>query len=67
MEKLCIGIGLVILGFISISTQRIVDAIWLIGDLRAGSGFNSAIAFGLAAIVLGLVLCIIGLIQQKKH
>ena len=62
MKKAIIGVGLLICGTIGISTQRIIDAIFVANDWQlTHSGMNSMYLFGILSGIAGVILCIFSL------
>lgn len=60
MKQLILGIGLIILGYIGLSAQRIIAAVYIIGEMRISSSVDVVSIVGYIFILLGIVLCIIG-------
>ncbi len=62
MKKAVIGIGLLIVGTIGISTQRIMDTIFTANDWRInGGGLNLPLGISIAAAVGGVLFCAMAL------
>ena len=67
MKKMILGVGLLICGTICVSTQRVVDSIFVAANWQLhASGFNSAYLFGGLILLLGLILCVIAIKDQKE-
>lgn len=60
MRLFVAGVGLILSGIILTQTQRIIQAIFLIGDMRWG-GPDPISTMGLIVIVLGIILCVISI------
>lgn len=62
MKKAIIGIGLMISGTIGVSTQRIIDTIFIANDWQiAHGGLNLLFGLSVASIIEGVVLCALAL------
>ena len=62
MKKAIIGVGLLICGTIGVSTQRIIDTIFTANGWQISqSGINLLYGISLAALVVGVILCILSL------
>lgn len=56
MKVFITGIGMILLGFILTSTQRIIVAVCISGNMRV-SGDDPVTYLGMALIIIGLILC----------
>lgn len=62
MKNAIIGVGLLICGTIGVSTQRIIDTIFTANGWQIShSGINLLYGISLAALVVGVILCILSL------
>ena len=62
MKKAIIGVGLLICGTIGVSTQRIIDTIFTANGWQIShSGIHLLYGISLAALVVGVILCILSL------
>lgn len=60
MKQLILGIGMIILAYIGLSTQRIIAAVYIIGEMRLSSSVDVVSIVSYIVILLGIVLCVIG-------
>lgn len=62
MKKAIIGIGMMISGTIGMSTQRIIDTIFVANSWNLNhSGINLLFGVSLIAVVGGVILCVLAL------
>ena len=67
MKKAIIGVGLLICGTIGVSSQRIIDTIFVAKNWQvAHSGINLLYILSGLAIVAGVILCIFSLTGKDK-
>ena len=63
MKAFITGIGMILLGFILTSTQRIIVAVYISGNMRV-SGNDPVTYLGMALIIIGFILCAVS--AKKK-
>ena len=67
MKNAIIGIGLMICGTIGLSTQRIIDTLFVVNDWTiTHSGFNLLSTISFIAIVIGVILCVLSKKGEDK-
>lgn len=60
MKQLIVGTGMIVLGYLGLSTQRIIDAVYMIGEIQLSSSTDVFSTVNYLIVLLGVLLCIIG-------
>lgn len=67
MKKAIIGVGLLVCGTLGVSTQRIIDTIFVANGWElTHSGMNLLYLLSSLAIIAGIVLCIWSLKEKDR-